>query len=134
MPSMRRAWRTEMLSQRRHLRCFAQYLSGFAFRQRSRIFTVVSIVPSTCQAQRSAMPFATPRPEVLCPELVGLSIAVALSRCRGLECRAQYTSCLACSDAFTVLQSNMPMFPSPHVAALFPVCIAYDHQVSAILY
>ena len=133
MPSTRRARCTAMLSQRRDLRCFAQYSAGLALRQRSCVVTVVSAVASTRRARRAAMLFTTPWPEVLRPVLIALSIAAALSRCRGRECRALYASGLACSDAFATPQPDVLMFPSPHVAASYPVRVGYDRRVSAIL-
>ena len=75
----------------------------------------------------------TPRPEVLRPVLVGLSIAAALSRRRGRKCRAQYASGSACDDAFAMPQPDVPMFPSPHIAVSYPVRVAHDRRVSATL-
>ena len=133
MPSTRRARRTAMLSQRRDLRYFTQYSSCLALQQRSRVVIVISAVPSMHRAWRLAMLFTMPWPAVLRPVLVGLSIAAALSRCRCRECQAQYASGLACSDAFTMPQPDVPMFPSPNVAVLYPVRVGYNRWVSAIL-
>ena len=61
------------------------------------------------------------------------SIAAALSRRRGRKCHAPYASGSACGDAFAMPQPDVPMFPSPHVAASYPVRVGHDRKVSAIL-